>query len=391
VPIAATISTGVSFVAGYVEYDATEDRANNQTLISAFLTLKANGTSSSQGTARFRVFIRNSAATEVSANTLTVNTTILNDNVYRRYVRTDYYVPHSSTTGIGSFYVGASTSSGTDPLIGSAWNSLPLTVSGLQSIDFQLYPVVPVFSLQRTSVNLAANTSTVSFLTSPSANITTNTGTVTSASDASLTTQIAKSLTSTEGTYSTFSGSASVSPLERAWIKVTSTADGVTANRTGTSTANVIQTIFGYPSRPTSISLNKVGRQVTVTYGNSATNGGYDTSPTYVIERSLDAGSTWSAHNNSDLLTPAATYIFRVYATNATGSSETRVSESLFLSAYGYRFSGTYPPTPVNLAKIYVGIGGLGADANGWRTVQNAKRYVANAGSGSPGWIDLTT
>jgi hypothetical protein len=63
----------------------------------------------------------------------------------------------------------------------------------------------------------------------------------------------------------------------------------------------------------------------------------------------------------------------------------------LFLSAYGYRFSGTYPPTPVNLAKIYVGIGGIGADANGWRTVQNAKRYVANAGSGSPGWIDLTT
>jgi len=387
-----TLNPDVSYIDCRIEYSIADDRANNQSTVSAFFAARSTGSTNSQGTANFKVFIKNSAGTIVASATRTNNTTIVADSTWRYYARADYTFTHNTTTGTNTYAVGGGTNSGTDPLIGSAWNSLPTETSGqISATDYQLYPVVPSFALQRTSVNLTANTSTISFSTSPSGNITTNTGTVTSSSGAVLTRQVARSLTSTPGTYSTFSTSTSASPLERVWIKVTSTADGVTTNRSGTSTADVIQTIYGYPARPASITLNKTGRQVAVTYENSTSNGGYDTSPTYTVERSSNNGTSWEAHSNSDLLTPAATYIFRVYATNDTGSSEYRTSESLFISAYGYRFTGTYPPTAVNMAKIYVGIGGIGADANGWRTVQNVKRYVSDAGSGSPGWIDLTT
>jgi hypothetical protein len=390
--VGVNLNPDVSYIDCRIEYDVTDDRANNKSTVTAYFAVRSTGSDPSLGIANFRVTIRNSSGTTLATATRTVQTTIPDDSVWRYYARADYTFTHSSTTGTSSFQVGGGTNSGSDPLNGSAWNSLPNTASStITATNFQLYPVVPSFSLQRTAVNLTANTSTVSFITAPSGNITTNAGTVTSTSGAVLTTQVARSLTSTPGTYSTFSGSASASPLERVWIKVTSTADGVTVNRSGASTADIVQTIYGLPARPASITLNKTGRQVAVTYGNSPSNGGYDTSPTYTIERSFNNGSSWEAHNNTDLLTPAATYIFRVSATNATGTSEYRISESLFISAYGYRFSGSYPLTAVNMAKIYVGIGGAGADATGWRTVQNVKKYVSDAGSGSPGWIDLTT
>jgi hypothetical protein len=393
--VAVTLNPDVSFIDCRIEYDVSYSAASNSTTVSAYFRVKSTGSVDSQGEARFKVYIENSSGTAVATATRTSNTTIQNDNTWRTYATATYTFTNgtgvnntNSLTGIAQYRIGGGVSSGTDPLVGSSWNALPTEETDTITSNASLYPIVPSFTLQRTLVNLPSNTSSVSYLTSPSNEITTSSGyetTTNTTSGATISQEYAVSTSSTPGTYTPFSGTLSVSPLQRVWVRATATADGRTVDKDGISTANIVQTIYGYPSKPVSISLSKVGRQVTVTYGNSATNGGYDTSPTYTVQRSSNGGSTWEAHNNSDLLTPAATYLFRVYATNATGDSEARVSESLFLSAYGYMTPDGSTLTPVNMAKIYVGIGGPGADENGWRTVQNVKRYTES------GWIDLQT
>jgi hypothetical protein len=157
------------------------------------------------------------------------------------------------------------------------------------------------------------------------------------------------------------------------------------------STSTIIN---GVPTAPSSISLTRTGKNVLVVAG-TATGVGITG---YYAQSSSDGGSTWSAAQlmtsqqyNYTTLTSGLTYIFRVYAANSVGNSAYTTSGSLFVAGYGYKRASDNTWTAIQSSRIYVGIDGIGADANGWRTVQNVKRYVSDAGSGSPGWIDLTT
>ena len=155
------------------------------------------------------------------------------------------------------------------------------------------------------------------------------------------------------------------------------------------STSTIIN---GIPTAPATISLTRTGKNVLVTAG-SATGVGITG---YYVQSSSDGGSTWSTAQlmtlqqyNYTTLTSGVTYLFRVYATNSIGNSAFTTSSSLFVAGYGYKRAADNTWTALQDSRIYVGIGGVGADANGWRTVQNVKRYVSDTGSGSPGWIDL--
>lgn len=374
----------VSYIDVRITWSSTYDPATNTSDVSASLQARTTAGVNSVGTPHFKITINGSTTSDNSGTT-----TIPANGSWTTVVsRTQRDIPHSSTTGALSISISGGTSSGyTDPLVGSGWNRLDTKSTTATLDNAQLYPVLPVYTVERSGVNLTANTSTVSFTLSPSDSITTSSGFITGGA-ATITKLFAKSATATSDTglsYASFTTSISASPLERVWVKVTSTADGVYETNLAVSTSNIASTVYGYPSPPTSILATKSGRKVIVTYGNSATNGGYATSPTYTIQRSYNNGISWESHNNDDLLTPATTYIFRVYATNDTGSSLYTQSSSVFISAYGSRFTSSSTTTPISSAKVFIGIGESGADENGWKTVSNVKKWNGSS------WADLET
>jgi hypothetical protein len=136
-----------------------------------------------------------------------------------------------------------------------------------------------------------------------------------------------------------------------------------------------------------------VANSLTLTWTAPSSDGGATVS-SYKVQVSTDNGSTWTTKTtgitfpttltaNLTGLAIAATYKFRIIATNSTGDSAAgTASVAQFISAYGYRYDGS-TFIPITNAKIYVGVGGPGADANGWRTVQNIQKY------GSGGWTSL--
>lgn len=140
-------------------------------------------------------------------------------------------------------------------------------------------------------------------------------------------------------------------------------------------------TSFGVPSAPASVTTSRTARSVTVTVGASATNGGTAIT-NYYVQYSTDSGSTWSTaqvvsgglytYNN---LTPALTYVFRAYSTNAVGSSATTSSSSLFVPAGGKRYDGT-SFTSTTVAKRWSG--------SAWVDLTTAKRWNGSA------WVDLS-
>jgi hypothetical protein len=365
-----------------ITWSSTYNAATNASNVTA--SLQARRTDSLTSTGRPQVRITVDGQTETRND----GTVSISDDWVTLVSETKRNILHDSNNGTKSITITGGVSSGnTDPLVGSTWDKLNTRSTTATLDNAQLYPVVPSYGLARSSVNLTANTSTVSLTSSPETTTTTSSGFVTGGVS-TITRLFAKSATATSDaglTYSSFSSTVSASPLERVWTKITSTADGVSTTNTLTSTSNIASTIYGYPSPPTSISTTKAGRKVTVTYGNSLTNGGFATSPTYTIERSINSGSSWESHNNEDLLTPAATYIFRVSATNAVGTSLYTQSSPVFVSAYGSRFISSTERTPVSMAKIFIGIGQPGADAGGWKVVTNVKRFDGST------WIDLQT
>ena len=155
------------------------------------------------------------------------------------------------------------------------------------------------------------------------------------------------------------------------------------------------------PSAPSSIigpiqnpSL-KVGRNVTINILRDSN--GFGNSPTgYFLQFSTDNGSTWHGWNNTtktrinngenevtgtsftyQLLTPALTYRWRVYAKNIIGTGDlTRVTPvGVFVSAGGRRWTGsTWSPT--ESAKRWTG--------SAWVDITVAKRWSGTA------WVDLT-
>ena len=71
----------------------------------------------------------------------------------------------------------------------------------------------------------------------------------------------------------------------------------------------------------------------------------------------------------------AKTYEFRVLATSDVGSSAYQTSPQIFISAYGSRATGPTTFVPIENAKIFLGIGQPGADTNGWRTIENIRKF----------------
>lgn len=141
------------------------------------------------------------------------------------------------------------------------------------------------------------------------------------------------------------------------------------------------------PSAPSSISLSRVGRAVTVSLGASSSNGGATISG-YYVQHSADGGTTWSAlvamaadrtytYANLDA---GKTYSFRAVARNEIGDSPS-VSSSIFVPAGGRRWdapSGTWIPTTI--ARRWDAASGQ------WVDLTIARRWDAATSS----WKDLT-
>lgn len=150
----------------------------------------------------------------------------------------------------------------------------------------------------------------------------------------------------------------------------------------------------GIPNAPIIQAVSKNAKQVSITWTAGSSNG--STVSGYRVEGSYDdfstihysaniSGATSLSHTTTDL-TIAQTYKFRVITTSNVGDSEPSAeTDGLFISAYGYRYNGTDFSTAIQSAKIFVGVGGPGADEDGWRTVQGVQRWNGSS------WIDLQT
>jgi hypothetical protein len=195
----------------------------------------------------------------------------------------------------------------------------------------------------------------------------------------------------------------------------------VATNTIGSVTSDAVSEMApGVPSAPQSISVSsKVGRNVTIAHQNIVSGGDYGNSVTeYRLQLSVDNGTTWKGWDNStkqftesnaynvvtsgsfvySLLTPALTYLFRVYAVNSIGDGDKRTtSTGLFVSAGGRRFRspsesdpGTFQPTET--AKRYGQVSDAGnvPVVYGWIDISVAKKYDPTNQNAVNGWIDLS-
>lgn len=185
-----------------------------------------------------------------------------------------------------------------------------------------------------------------------------------------------------------------------------------TANLLGSATDNTNQLLTNYtrlPSAPsTAPTLSKSGKVITIVSGLSpALSPAGPSISHYVFQYSTNGGTTYTngpTNIPADTRTLAytatvfpATYLIRTAAVSTEGTGAYSSSSSIFVSAYGYRFAlvgGVPTPTAITTAARYTGVvtdtvvvGGT--TYTNWKQVQTLKRYVANTGSGSPGWIDL--
>lgn len=158
--------------------------------------------------------------------------------------------------------------------------------------------------------------------------------------------------------------------------------------------ATTSATASGVPAAPAgTVSINKVGRNVTVSCQESPT--GYNNIIAgYKVQYSTDDGDTWSAPQSMTsrsyqyiLLPPALTYIFRCYAINIIGNGDTLSSTPVFVSAGGRRKlpAGDFEPTQT--AKRY---DSTRPEGQRWVDLNTAKRYSSAANNGAGGWIDLS-
>lgn len=140
-------------------------------------------------------------------------------------------------------------------------------------------------------------------------------------------------------------------------------------------------TSYGVPSAPASVTASRTARDVTVTVGASATNGGSVVTGSYV-QYSTNSGATWStavattgnAYTFTGL-TAGLTYRFRAYATNVTGSSAFATSSDLFVPAGGKKWDGSVW-TSTTIAKRW--------DGTAWADLSTAKRWNGSS------WVDLS-
>lgn len=147
----------------------------------------------------------------------------------------------------------------------------------------------------------------------------------------------------------------------------------------GTGPWSLSSTIVGIPTAPSSITATRNGRSITVTSGSSSGTG----ITGYFVQYSTDTGSTWSTAQAMTgftysyvNLTPALTYLLRVYSVNSIGSSAyTTASEGIFVPAGGKRWDGS-SWLPSSTGKRW--------DGSAWVDLQTAKRWDGSA------WVDLS-
>lgn len=166
--------------------------------------------------------------------------------------------------------------------------------------------------------------------------------------------------------------------------------NGLGFNTTASRSSVVSSIASGVPAQITgTIGISKVGRNVTVSCGQSPNNYG-NIIIGYAVQYSTDGGDTWSggtAMTNRSyeyvLLPPALTYIFRCYAINSIGNGDTLSSVPVFVSAGGRRKlpGGDFEPTQT--AKRY---DSSRPEGQKWIDLNTAKRYSAALDQ----WVDLS-
>lgn len=185
-------------------------------------------------------------------------------------------------------------------------------------------------------------------------------------------------------------------------IRAVSNSGGGTPVYNGIATS-VTATASGVPSAPGIPTISsKVGRNIII--NSSRGSSGFNNSISeYRIQLSTDNGSTWKGWDNTtksftsngssnildssgnfsyQLLTPALTYLWRVYAVNTFGAGDTSVTTlGTFVSAGGRRRRGsgevnadTFQPTEI--ARRH--------DGTTWIDLTVAKRHDGTS------WVDLT-
>ncbi len=153
----------------------------------------------------------------------------------------------------------------------------------------------------------------------------------------------------------------------------------------------------GIPSAPAVPTIkNRVARTITINSTRGSMDFGNAISE-YRVQLSTDGGSTWKGWNNTtkaftadntynvlnssgdfeyQLLTPALTYLWRVYAVNSIGDGETaEIAAEVFVGAGGKRYTGTVWE-PTSTSRRY--------DGTSWVDFGTAKRWDGSA------WVDLT-
>jgi len=163
------------------------------------------------------------------------------------------------------------------------------------------------------------------------------------------------------------------------------------------TSATVTAVAPGVPSAPGVPTVSvKVGRNLTLNSTRGSSDYGNAISE-YRIQLSTDNGATWKGWNNTtksftanntynvldgsgnftyQLLSPALTYKWRVYAVNSIGTGDfATMSTGVFVSSGGKRWTGTQW-TPTETAKRW--------DGTQWLDLTIAKRWDGSS------WVDLT-
>ena len=172
------------------------------------------------------------------------------------------------------------------------------------------------------------------------------------------------------------------------------------------SNSAVAASVPSIPGMPTIKS--KIGRNVTIN-STRGSNGYNNAISEYRIQLSTDAGATWKGWNSStksftangtynvldsngdffyELLTPALTYRWRIYAVNSVGTGDiATMSTGTFLSSGGRRWTGS-AWEPTQTAKRWDPI--LNSGNGGWVDLSIAKRWDPSLNGGNGGWADLS-
>lgn len=138
---------------------------------------------------------------------------------------------------------------------------------------------------------------------------------------------------------------------------------------------------YGIPSAPATITAVRTKRNITVTAGTPASNGG-SAITSYKVQQSTDNGVSWktaqtmtSQSYTYTYLNAATTYLFRVYAVNAVGNGLPKdTTTGIVMPVGGKRWNGsTFINYPA--AKRWSG--------TAWVDIQTAKKWDGTA------WIDL--